>query len=121
MAYRLCPILVFLIKKVFVDDVFFGLVVKTMFTSVHLALANCISTIYTFDLWMSKGAHDVFVVVVIVNFMFNKWEAKHVTFKLFKVSNSSGATMAPKVTTTLDKFSLTQKILAYVKDEGSNL
>ncbi len=35
-----------------------------MFTYVHPALVNCISATCTFDLWMSKGEHDVFVVVV---------------------------------------------------------
>jgi hypothetical protein len=81
----------FLIREVFVDDVFFGLVEKTMSTCVHLALAYCISSTCTFDLWMSKGVHDVFVVVVI--FLSNKWEAKHITIKLFEVS---------KVTTTFE-------------------
>jgi hypothetical protein len=70
-------------RKIFVDDVFFGLVEKTMLTYVHLALANCILAICTFDLWMSKGAHDVFVVVV--NFLSSKWEAKHITIRLFEV------------------------------------
>jgi hypothetical protein len=90
-----------------------------MFAYVHPALANCISTTYTFDLWMSKGVHDVFVVVV--NFLSSKWEAKHITIGLFEVSNTSGATMAPRLQQLLDKFFLTQKILAYVKDEGSNI
>lgn len=35
-----------------------------MTTYVELALANCLLTTCTFDLWMSNGAHDVFVVVV---------------------------------------------------------
>jgi hypothetical protein len=51
---------VFPSKKIFVDDVFFGLVEKTMLTYVHHALADCISAACTFDLWMSKGVHDVF-------------------------------------------------------------
>jgi hypothetical protein len=38
--------------------------------------------------------HDVFDVV---NFISNDWEAKHVTIKLFKVLNTSGVTMAPKL------------------------
>jgi hypothetical protein len=36
-----------------------------MTTYVELALVDYISTTYTFDLWMSKGARDVFVVMVI--------------------------------------------------------
>ncbi len=90
-----------------------------MFTYVHLALANYILATYTFDLWMSKGEHDVFIVVV--NFLSSKWEAKHVTIELFEVSDINDATIAPRLQQLLDKFFLTQKILVYVKDEGSNL
>jgi hypothetical protein len=50
MAYWLCPQVVFLNKKVFVDDVILGLMEKTMFTYVQLALIKCISTICTFDM-----------------------------------------------------------------------
>jgi hypothetical protein len=105
----------FLANFFFVDDVFFGLVEKTMFTYVHHALADCISTTSTFDLWMSKGAHDVFIVVV--NFLSSKCKAKHIIIGLFIVSNTSGATMAPRLQQLLDKFFLTQKMFAYVKDE----
>jgi len=72
-----------------------GLVEKTMLTYVHLALANYISTTCTFDLWMSKGAHDVFVIVI--NFMSSKWELKYVTIKLIEMSNTNGAAMAPRL------------------------
>ncbi len=66
-----------------------------MLTYVHLAFANYISTTCTFDLWMSKGAHDVFVLVI--NFMSSKWEVKYVTIKLIEVSNTSGVAMAPRL------------------------
>jgi hypothetical protein len=89
-----------------------------MFTYVHPTIADCISATCTFDLWMSKGVHDV--IIVVVNFLSNKWEAKNVTIKLFEVFDTNGATMALRLQ-LLDKFSLTQKILVYVKDEGSNL
>jgi len=65
---------------------------------------------------MSKGVHDVFIVVV--NFLSNKWEAKHITIRPFEMSNTSGVTMAPRIQQLLEKFSLTQKIFVYVKDEG---
>jgi hypothetical protein len=42
-----------------------------------------------------KGMHNMFVVVV--DFISNKWEAKHVITGLFKVMDISGATMAPKL------------------------
>jgi hypothetical protein len=95
MAYKLCPRLVFPSRKTFVDDVLSRLVEKTMFTYVHPTLINCISATCTFDLWMSKGAHDVFVIVV--NFLSNKWEAKHIIIELFEVFETSGVAMAPRL------------------------
>jgi hypothetical protein len=44
---------------------------------------------------MLKGAHDIFVVVV--NFISNDWEAKHVTIGLFKAIHTSGIAMVPKL------------------------
>ncbi len=86
---------------------------------VQLTLTDCISTTCTFDLWMSKGARDVFIVVV--NFISSDWEAKHVTIGLLEVLNTNGVAMAPKLQELLDKFSLIEKNLAFVKNEGSNL
>ncbi len=67
---------------------------------------------------MSKGAHDVFAIAV--NFISNDWEAKHDTIGLFKMIDTIGATLAPKLWELMDKFSLTQNIMAYVKNEESN-
>lgn len=73
-------------------------------------------SIYTFDLWVFTGAHDVFVVVV--NFLSNNWEPKHVTIGLFEAIAITSATIAPKLWELLDRFSRTYNIFAYVKDEG---
>ncbi len=70
MAYRLCPRVVFPSKKVFVEEVLLALVKKALVTYVQPALASYMSTTCTFDLWMSRGTHDMFV--VIVNFLFSK-------------------------------------------------
>jgi hypothetical protein len=43
---------------------------------------SCATT--CFDLWMSKGAHDVFVLVI--NFLGSNWKPKHVTLGLFEVT-----------------------------------
>ncbi len=51
----------------------------------------------------------------------NNLEPKHVFIGLFKVTNTSGMAMAPKLQELLNKFTLTNKIIIYVKDEGSNL
>ncbi len=61
----------------------------------------------------------VFTVVVKKNS--TSWEPKHVIIGLFEAHDMNGATMAMKLKQILDNFSLTQKIMAYVKNEGSNL
>ncbi len=45
-------------------------------------LTNCISAMASFNLWMSKGAHDIFVFVII--FLGFDWQPKHVTIGLFE-------------------------------------
>jgi hypothetical protein len=61
------------------------------------------------------------VLVVIVNFLSSNWEPKHVTIGLFEATTTYGATMVSKLHDFFDKFSLIDKILTYVKDEGVNL
>jgi len=80
-----------------------------MVTNVQLSLPNCILTTFTFDLWMSKRVHDIFAIVI--NFLLNDWEAKHVTIGLFELTYTSGASMALKLQQFLDMFSLIEKLL----------
>jgi hypothetical protein len=54
---------------------------------------------------MSKGGHDVFVVVV--NFLFANWEHKHITIGLFEAHDMSGVAMVMKLKQILDKSTLT--------------
>jgi hypothetical protein len=68
---------------------------------------------------MSKWTPDIFV--TFINFIFSDWRAKHVTVFLFEVIDTSGMVMALKLQELLDKFVLIDKIITYVKDEGSNL
>jgi len=64
-----------------------------MNTYVVPTLTNYLSTTCTFDLWMSKGTHDIFVVV---NFISSDKEIKHVMIEFFEVMNTNGVVMAPK-------------------------
>ncbi len=64
-----------------------------MTTYLQATFVDCFPTICTFNLWMVKGMHDVFVVVV--NFLSSEWEAKPIIIGLFEVMDISGATMAP--------------------------
>jgi hypothetical protein len=54
-------------------------------------------------------------------FFSSNWELKHITIGLFKANDTSGATMVMKLKQILNKFSLTQNIVAYVKDDRFNL
>jgi hypothetical protein len=47
-------------KKIKLHD----LVEKTKQDYVLPKLINCMSTTISFDLWMSRGAHDIFVLVI---------------------------------------------------------
>jgi len=44
-----------------------------------------------------------------------------VTINLFEAITNNSVTMVPKLHEIFDMFSLANKILAYVKDEGANL
>jgi len=82
-AHMLCPQVIFPSTKAFVEKILPNLVKETINTYVVHALVDYLSTTCTFDLWMFKGAHDIFV--VIVNLISSDWEAKRVTIGLFEV------------------------------------
>jgi len=74
---------------------------------VQPTLANYLSATCTFDPWMLKGMHDIFAVVV--SFISNNWEAKHVIIGLFEMIDTCGITMAPKLQELLDMLFLPKK------------
>jgi len=81
-------------------------------------LTNYISMTISFDLRMSKGAHDIFGLVI--NFLgFDL--PKCVTIGLFEAIKTNGQALANNLTKLLDQYGLKNKIIAYVKYEGSNL
>jgi len=45
-----------------------------------------------FDLWMFKGVHDVFVLVI--NFLGSNWKPKHVILGLFEIVKTIGQALA---------------------------
>ncbi len=45
-------------------------------------MAKCQYASPSFDLWMSKGGHDIFALVMI-NFLSIDWQPKHVTLGFF--------------------------------------
>jgi hypothetical protein len=55
---HLCPRVVFPLRKTFSQEVLVDLVEKTKEEYVLLKLKHCYSATTSFDLWMSKCAHD---------------------------------------------------------------
>ncbi len=68
---HLCPRVVFPSRKMFSQEVLVNLVKKTKQKYVLPKLKQCYYVIVSFDLWMSKGAHDVFALVI--NFLSEEW------------------------------------------------
>jgi hypothetical protein len=69
------------------------------------------------DLWMSKGAYDIFALVI--NFLDENWQPKKVTIGLFEATKSQ--TLVKNLKKLLDSSGLSKKIIAYVNNEGENL
>jgi len=67
---HLCPKLNFPSKRQFAKEILLGLVGKKSLC-IFSYFGKCHFTIASFDLWMSKGACDVFALVI--NFWGNDW------------------------------------------------
>ena len=119
LVLRQAPRVVFPSRKQLVEDALPAMVTKTMDRYVLPSLASSVTASASFDLWMSRGGVDTFALVI--NFLSDKWIPVHVTVGLFEVSDTSGGAMALQMKALLDSFGLTQRILAFVKDEGGNL
>ncbi len=83
---QLCPKIVFPSRKMFSQEVLFDLMEKTKEEYVLPKLKKCYSTIASFDLWMSKGAHDVFALVI--SFLNEEWQPQHITIGLFQANET---------------------------------
>jgi hypothetical protein len=68
---------------------------------------------------MSKGTHDVFASVI--SFLGSDWKPKHVTFGLFEAIDITKQALARNLIDLFDIYGLKNKIITYVKDEGSTL
>jgi hypothetical protein len=68
---------------------------------------------------MSKGAHDVFTLVV--NFLGEDWIRKQIIINSFEAFETLRQTLVRSLQNLLKQYGLTKKIFVYVKDEGANL
>ncbi len=57
-----------------------------------LKLKQCYYATTSFDLWMSKGAHDVFALVI--NFLNEEWQLQHITIGIFEANETTRQAMA---------------------------
>jgi hypothetical protein len=86
--------------------------VTLLFDATPIAIAK-------FDLWMSRVTCDTFTFVF--NIITPQWEPCHVCVGFFEVNDTTGAKLAKQLTTLLERFKLTSKILCFVTNEGTNL
>jgi hypothetical protein len=107
LALYLCPGLNFLSKRQFSQEILANLVVKINQLYVLLNLIECYATITSFDLWMNKGAHDVFALVV--NFLGFNWQPKHIIIGLFETTKNFEHVLARNLIDSLDKFGSRKK------------
>ena len=92
---------------------------KTMERFVLPALASSAIVVLTFYLWMSPTGVDTLCLVV--NLIDSDWEPGHIIVGIFKASNIARAILAVIVKMLLSDFHLIDKVISYVKGEGSNL
>ncbi len=57
------------------------------------------------------------VFALVVTFLSNDWQPKHVTIGLFEAIKTTRHALAKSLTELLDKYGLKKKKIAYVKDE----
>jgi hypothetical protein len=58
---------------------------------------------------MSKVGHDIFALVI--NFLKDDWQPKHITLNLFEPTNFTKQTLARKLIELLDSYALKKKKL----------
>jgi hypothetical protein len=68
---------------------------------------------------MLKGAHDFFALVV--TFLNANWQPKQMSIALFEATKITRQTMAMNLSNLFYSFGLRKKIIAFVKNEGTNL
>jgi len=119
LVLQLCPHVQFPFRKLFSKNILPKLVEKTKEIYLLPLLNDCNYVTANFDSWMSKGAHDVFILVK--NNSGFDWKPKHVTIGLFKATKTTRQVLAKNLIKRLNVYGLRNKIITYVKDEGSNL
>jgi hypothetical protein len=83
---------------------FLGLVENILLTLVERNFATT-----SFDFWISKGAVDIFALVI--NFLGIDWQPKHVTLGLFEFTNIDGKTLIKNLIELFEKCNSKKRLL----------
>jgi hypothetical protein len=94
-------------------------VINKLHTYVLFLIKECYCANASFDLWMYKGAHDMFTLVII--FLGFDLRPKHVTLNLFETTNATRHALTRNLIDLLNVYGLKNKIIMHVKNKGSNL
>jgi hypothetical protein len=99
LVLHLCRQVVFPFRKQISHEILLNLVEKMKQVP---KLANCISINKSFNLWMSKGAHNIFALVI--NLLGFDWYLKQVTIGLFEATKIIDQALANNLTIFLDQY-----------------
>ncbi len=102
-------------QKLFLHAILLELVEKTKKPYVFPLLNDYCCATTSFNLWMSKGAHDVFALVIII--LGSDYKLKQVTFDLFEIAKTTKQMLAKNLIDLLDAYGLKNKVITYLKDE----
>jgi hypothetical protein len=119
MILKQCGHVMFPSKHQLVNEMIPTIENKSMDKYVIPSLASWITYIVSFYLWIFCAGHDTFT--MLVNFINDEWELVHITMGILEVQNIVGVAMVAQVKMLLNSFGLLNKVVTYVKDEGSNL
>ncbi len=101
------------------ENLLLAMVKKTLDQHVLPKLKTTTTILANFDLWMSHGNVNTFV--LIINFLNEVWVLMHVTMGLFEVHETSKQSMAIQLQSLPEKYGLLHQVIAFVKDKGNNL
>jgi hypothetical protein len=85
-----CPSLI-----IFVEEMLVAMVIKTIQLHVMLRLVDATTLLICFDILMSKGGVDTFVLVI--NYLNEFWMPQHVTIRLFEVHETTRLSMVSQL------------------------
>jgi hypothetical protein len=68
---------------------------------------------------MNRG--QIFFFALVINFLTPDWKPHHVTINLFEANDTTRKGLAKQLKVLFESFSLTSKVLCFVKNEGINL